>query len=83
MLDDPVPGSNWNGGHYYGEPIPRVKPKAKTNIGRWLPGRENTPPQIRQQAIKRLQDNTDPEVKQMKNQARRKAIAYWMGQQDA
>jgi hypothetical protein len=87
--DDPEPGSSWiGGGKFYGEKIPRVAPKSKTSGKNIFPMREtrnqaqNTP-QLRQQAIKRLQENTDPEIRKLKSDVRRKAIAKWQNRQDA
>lgn len=80
-LDDPIPGSSWNGGHYYGEKIPTVQGR-RTSGRRFNPftdqGMRGQPSGVRQYQIQKLQSGqTD-----LNGKARRQAIARWQNRQD-
>jgi hypothetical protein len=82
-LDDPVPGSNWvGGGHWYGEPIPKVKPKAKPAPAPQWRGSELMGPAQRRSILQGLQNTRDTKGRMM-TEARRRAIASLQNRQDA
>jgi hypothetical protein len=83
--DDPVPGSSWNGGHWYGEPIPKATPKKKAAPLAKMSdqqGIRQTAPGVRRDFLKGLQQTHDTKGRMMSSQARRKAIASLTNRQD-